>query len=108
MKRREFALTLPAPAAAAHLPALAQSGKSSLVLGMTLEPTSEGLRVTRVQPGSPAMEQGMEEGDVIVEINRQAVKSLDDVKGAVENRADRGHFIKFLRDGREQVMILTR
>lgn len=38
MKRREFALTLPALAAAAHLPVLAQSGKSSLVLGMTLEP----------------------------------------------------------------------
>ena len=82
--------------------------RGNAFLGMTLEPTGEGLRVTRVQPGSPAMEQGMEEGDVIMEINRQAVKSLEDVASAVENRADRGHFIKFLRAGREQVMILTR
>lgn len=38
MKRRDFALGLPALATAVHLPALAQAGKSSLVLGMTLEP----------------------------------------------------------------------
>ncbi|HMN21646.1 MAG TPA: ABC transporter substrate-binding protein [Ottowia sp.] len=38
MKRRDFALGLPALAAAAHLPALAQAGKTNLVLGMTLEP----------------------------------------------------------------------
>ena len=39
MKRRDFALTLPALATAAHLPALAQSRKDAVVLGMTLEPT---------------------------------------------------------------------
>ncbi len=38
MKRRHFALSLPTLAAAAHLPALAQSGKTSIVLGMALEP----------------------------------------------------------------------
>lgn len=38
MRRRDFALTLPALATLAQLPAFAQSGKTSLVLGMTLEP----------------------------------------------------------------------
>lgn len=38
MKRRAFNLTLPALAAAAHLPAFAQSRKDSVVLAMTLEP----------------------------------------------------------------------
>ena len=38
MKRRHFALSLPSLAAMAQLPALAQSGKSSMVLGMALEP----------------------------------------------------------------------
>ena len=38
MKRRDFALTLPALAAMTQLPALAQSRKDTLVLGMTLEP----------------------------------------------------------------------
>ena len=38
MKRRDFALTVPAAAALAHLPALAQSRKDSIVMGMTLEP----------------------------------------------------------------------
>ena len=38
MKRRDFALTLPAVAALAQLPAAAQSRQGTLVLGMTLEP----------------------------------------------------------------------
>ena len=38
IQRREFALTLPALAATLQLPALAQSRKDSIVLGMTLEP----------------------------------------------------------------------
>ena len=38
MKRRHFALSLPTLAAAAQLPAFAQSGKNTVVLGMTLEP----------------------------------------------------------------------
>ena len=38
MKRRDFALTLPALATLAQMPAWAQSGKTTLVLGMTLEP----------------------------------------------------------------------
>ncbi len=38
MKRRDFALTLPALAAISHLPAFAQSRKDAVVLGMTLEP----------------------------------------------------------------------
>ena len=39
LKRRDFALTLPALATLAHAPAFAQSRKDSIVLGMTLEPT---------------------------------------------------------------------
>ena len=38
IKRRDFALTLPALATLAHLPALAQSRRDAVVLGMTLEP----------------------------------------------------------------------
>jgi peptide/nickel transport system substrate-binding protein len=38
MNRRDFALTLPALATLAQLPAHAQSAKAALVLGMTLEP----------------------------------------------------------------------
>ena len=38
IQRREFALTLPALAASLQLPALAQSRRDSIVLGMTLEP----------------------------------------------------------------------
>ena len=38
MQRRDFALTLPALALLAHLPAFAQSRRDAIVLGMTLEP----------------------------------------------------------------------
>ena len=38
MKRRDFALTLPALATLSHLPAFAQSRRDAVVMGMTLEP----------------------------------------------------------------------
>ena len=42
--------------------------------------TDEGVVVVGVQPGSPADDAGIRQGDIIVEVNRQAVKSVDDVK----------------------------
>lgn len=48
-----------------------------------LKNVSEGLAVMEVQPGSAADEAGVQPGDVITEINRQTVNSIDDVKQAV-------------------------
>jgi Do/DeqQ family serine protease len=67
-------------------------------LGLSLEPltpqlarqldltdASSGLVVRNVQAGSPADEAGIEEGDVILQVNRQAVKSSAEVQMAIAN-----------------------
>jgi serine protease Do len=64
-------------------------------LGVALEPVTptmasqlgingSGLIVRQVQQGSPAAEAGLRPGDVIVEVNRQAVKSVEDLRRAMD------------------------
>ena len=48
-----------------------------------LKNVSEGLVVMEVQAGSSADEAGIEQGDVITEINRKTVNKIDDVKQAI-------------------------
>lgn len=43
----------------------------------------EGVVVTAVEPASPADEAGIRRGDIIVEVDRKAVRSIDDYKKAV-------------------------
>ncbi|HEX9052007.1 MAG TPA: trypsin-like peptidase domain-containing protein [Anaeromyxobacter sp.] len=45
---------------------------------------SEGVVVTNVVDGGPAERAGMRRGDVILEVNRQPVKTTDDVKRAID------------------------
>jgi serine protease Do len=42
-----------------------------------------GVVVTSVEPGSPAQEAGLRRGDVILEIDRSAVKDVDDLREAL-------------------------
>jgi len=72
----------------------AQRGK----LGLAVEPltpdnahelgTTEtrGLLVREVQDGSPADEAGVRPGDVITEVNRQPVRTVEDLRRAVDKR----------------------
>lgn len=57
-------------------------------LGLELEPIqsggSTGLRVKRVVSGSPAAQAGIQKNDVLLEINRQPLGSMDDYESAVE------------------------
>jgi serine protease Do len=46
----------------------------------------QGALVASVAPGSPAMRGGVKSGDVIVEVDRQPVKTVDDLERAVEKR----------------------
>lgn len=48
-----------------------------------LKGVSEGVVIADVQDGSPADEAGLQQGDVILQINRQNIKTVDEVKNAV-------------------------
>lgn len=74
-----------------------QGGK----LGLSLQPVTptvakqlginegEGLIVTEVDQAGPSAEAGIARGDVVLEINRTAVKSVEDVQTALERAGDR-------------------
>ena len=70
----------------------------------TLEQGRQGLKVTAVNPRSPAARAGLKPDDVLLEINRRPVKALEDVKPALEARIDkRYNLIRFLRAGHEKL-----
>ncbi len=52
-------------------------------LGLSVRPDDRGLMVTEVQPGSGAASKGVQRGDVIVAVNQQPVRSVEDLEQAV-------------------------
>jgi serine protease Do len=53
-----------------------------------------GVLISAVEPGSFAEDTGMQRGDVLIELNRQAVNSVDDVK-RVQNSLKPGEVVAF-------------
>ncbi|HLA96239.1 MAG TPA: PDZ domain-containing protein, partial [Pyrinomonadaceae bacterium] len=64
-----------------------------------LESDSEGLVVTDIDQAGAAAESGISKGDVILEINRQAVSSVDAVQSALEKAGDRPVLMLVARKG---------
>lgn len=64
-----------------------------------------GLVVSDVDPAGAAADAGIARGDVILEINRKAVKSVDEVKTALESSGERP--ILLLLNRRGQTIYLT-
>lgn len=91
-----------------------ESGKSEQngKLGLSLQPLTpelgerlkvpadtKGIVVTDVDSGSPAEEKGVRKGDVIVEINRQTVGSLNEVRSALEKSGNNPALLLISRGG---------
>jgi serine protease Do len=85
-----------------------QGGK----LGLSLEPltpqnarrlgvesTEGGMVVTDVEPGGPAAESGISRGDVILEMNRKQVTTMEDVRTALENAGEKPILLLLTRGG---------
>ena len=66
---------------------------------------TEGMIVTEVDPNGAAAEQGIDQGDVILEINRKPVKSVEDVKTILDASGDKPLFLLISRKG--QTIYLT-
>ena len=96
----------------------APQGRQNGKLGLSLQPitpeisrqlelpdNSGGLVVTDVDPNGAAAAEGIARGDVILEINRQQVNSVDDVQSALDRSGDRP--ILLLINRRGQTIYMT-
>ncbi|HEV2984628.1 MAG TPA: DegQ family serine endoprotease [Vicinamibacterales bacterium] len=60
---------------------------------------AQGLVVENVDPDSRAAEAGIQAGDVIESVNRQSVKTVEDLRGAVKRAADKPVLLLINRQG---------
>jgi Do/DeqQ family serine protease len=81
-------------------------------LGLTVEPLTpdllaqlglrrgtQGMLVSEVDPTGPAGRAGIQAGDVIQEVNRQPVRSVEDVRAALQKSGDRPPLLLINRGG---------
>ncbi len=76
--------------------------------GATLENVKKnkmkGIEVTSVDPRSPSARVGLEEGDVIVQVNRQRVESIRDMNQIIDDI--QGNIVLGVKRGRESIFVL--
>jgi serine protease Do len=77
------------------------SGDQASALGISVAPNDHGTGVVveNVDPDGRAADAGIRPGDVIHEVNRQAVKSVDDLRAAVRKSSDRPTLLLIDRNG---------
>jgi serine protease Do len=68
----------------------------------------QGALVADLVPGGPAAEAGLRPGDVILEVNRQPVRSAQDVARAVEQAGERDLVLLVTRDGGTAYVVIER
>ncbi|HEV3139246.1 MAG TPA: trypsin-like peptidase domain-containing protein, partial [Vicinamibacterales bacterium] len=62
---------------------------------------AQGLVVEDVDPDGRAADAGIRQGDIIESVNRQAVKSIEDLRSAIKRTADRPALLLINRSGNE-------
>ncbi len=82
-------------------------------LGMELKPhvgeEVRGLEVVKVEPKSPAARAGIAAGDILLEVNRRPVTSLEDYSDALSDAKDaKRHLMRFLQEGRRVFATIER
>lgn len=75
---------------------------------LRIAPDVDGVLITRVEPGSPADDAHLMEGDVIIEIGQQDVKSTTDFDSLVEQFGQPGKslLIRYLRGDQEDITVI--
>jgi serine protease Do len=76
-------------------------GLSSMTPGLAerigIDPKMKGAVITQVREGSPAQEAGLQQGDVIVEVDRKPVQSADEAVKTLSGDRSGGHLLRVRR-----------
>ncbi|MGL4939695.1 MAG: Do family serine endopeptidase DegQ, partial [Shewanella sp.] len=76
-----------------------------MLQGASLENASKGIEITDVAQGSPAAMSGLQKGDVIVGINRTAIKDLKTLKAQLKDQ-EGAVALKIMRDKNMLYLVL--
>ncbi|HEY0657925.1 MAG TPA: PDZ domain-containing protein, partial [Pyrinomonadaceae bacterium] len=74
---------------------------------LQLPAETEGLVVIDVDANGAAAEEGIIRGDVILEINRQTVKTVDEVQSALDKAGNRPIALLVSRKGRTSYLTIS-
>ncbi len=75
---------------------------------LELDGRREGVVIQEVDPDGAAAAAGLQPGDVIVQVNGQAVKSTSELKSALGQTSDRPALLLVARKGGESFVTLSR
>lgn len=79
-----------------------------LETGLKVKETKEGVLVEEVEPNSPAEEAGIQVGDIILEIQKEKIESLDDYYRVLEKLKGRKSILFKIKRGKEIYLIPLR
>jgi serine protease Do len=68
----------------------------------------QGIVVTGIAPGSPAAESGLAPGDVIVEVDKKPINSVQDFRNGYKQSAGKRALLLVYREGRTRYVVLNR
>jgi len=68
----------------------------------------QGLVVAGVDPGGPAADAGLQQGDLIEQANRQPVKSVEDLRAAIQSAGDRPLLLLVTRGDQGTIFVTVR
>jgi serine protease Do len=66
---------------------------------LKLEPGATGVVISDIQDGSPAVEAGLQPGDLILEVNRTAIKNLNDYQQALKKVKNDKNLLLLIKRG---------
>ena len=79
-----------------------------LAARLRLPEDRQGVVVTNVEPGGPAAEAGLQQGDLIEQANRQPVRSAEDLRAAVQAAGDRPVLLLVTRGDEGSLFVTVR
>jgi serine protease Do len=80
----------------------AQNLTPEIAKGLGLK-KDKGVVVTRVEPGSPAADAGIQTGDVVQEVNRKPVKNVEDFVQKVEKAKEQDNILLLIQRGQNNL-----